>query len=115
MALATSALPAPRDLRRELALSRERMARLLSVSSKTVERWEAQAHPPRSERAVARLATLGEVVRVARLVYGPDGVRAFLTTPTREFGGRSPLQLLEQDEGDRVLATLAADYEGSVL
>ena len=39
----TSPLPAhPRDVRRTLGLSRERMARLFDVSAKTVERWESR-------------------------------------------------------------------------
>jgi putative PIN family toxin of toxin-antitoxin system len=45
-------------------------------------------------------------------VYGPEGFQRFLRTPLREFEGRTALQLLEVGETGRVLAALAADYEG---
>lgn len=113
MAVARTALR-PRDLRSQLGLSRERLGRLLSISSKTVERWEGLERAPRSERAARRLAVLDEVVRRGRLVYEPDALRRLLATPLAEFDGRTALQMIEQDEGDRVLALLAADYEGSL-
>lgn len=113
MAVARATLR-PRDLRSQLGLSRERLGRILSISSKTVERWEGLEQVPRSERAARRLAALDEAVRLGRLSYEPDALRRLLATPLREFDGLTALQLIEQDQGDRVLALLAADYEGSV-
>lgn len=101
-----------RDLRATLRLSRERMARLFDVSAKTIERWEARREPPTDRTALARLAQVQEIVSLGAIVWTPDGLLHFLTSPTPIFGGRSALQLIETGEGERVLSELAADYEG---
>lgn len=49
---------------------------------------------------------------LGRSVYTPDGFRLFLRTPMPEFGDRTALQMIEQGEFERVIAALAADYEG---
>jgi hypothetical protein len=36
-----------------------------------------------------------------------------MSAPLAEFDGLTPLQLIERGEADRVLAALAADYEGA--
>lgn len=102
----------PSRLRGELALSRERMGRLLDVSAKTIERWEAQDRLPVSLHARSQLAQLREIVDLGLSVYTPAGFRRFLKTPLASFGGRTALQLIERDEAERVIAALAADYEG---
>lgn len=104
----------PGDLRRDLHLSRERMARLVDVSAKTVERWEQrQALPARtSARIRMHLAQIQKMRDLGLSVYTPDGFRLFLQTPLPTFAGRTPLQMIEQGEVGAVIATLAADYEG---
>ena len=104
----------PEELRRDLHLSRERMARLMDVSAKTVERWEHQhALPARaSTRIRAQLAQIQEVRDLGLCVYTPEGFRQFLKTPLPTFDGRSPLQMIEQGRADDVIAALASDYEG---
>ena len=114
MALTAQDVPdiAPRRLRQELGLSRERMARLLDVSAKTIERWEARPEPPANRTARKRLAQLREIVFLGLIVYTPEGFRRFLTTPMPVFDGRTALQIIENDEGEEVVGALAADYEG---
>jgi transcriptional regulator with XRE-family HTH domain len=119
MEVATMALQRPpvsvlsaRQLRAGLRLSRERMARLLDVSAKTIERWEERDALPASGQVRSRLAQLREIADLGLTVYTPDGFPRYLATPLPTFGGRTALQLIEQGEGDRVLAALAADYEG---
>jgi DNA-binding XRE family transcriptional regulator len=104
----------PDELRRDLSLSRERMARLVDVSAKTVERWEQQhALPPRaSARIRTQFAQIQEVRDLGLCVYTPEGFRQFLRTPMPTFEGRTPLQMIEQGKADDVIAALAADYEG---
>ena len=106
----------PDELRRDLSLSRERMARLIDVSAKTVERWEhRQALPPgASTRVRKQMAQIQEIRDLGLVVYTPEGFRQFLVTPFPEFEGRTALQMIEQGRGDAVLAALAADYEGVV-
>ncbi len=103
----------PRDLRELFRLSRERLARLIGVSAKTVERWEARPTRPARDETRVRVARLREVADLGSAVYGTDGLAAFLNAPLAEFDGLTALQLLERGEADRVLAALASDYEGA--
>jgi DNA-binding XRE family transcriptional regulator len=102
------------ELRRDLSLSRERMARLVDVSAKTVERWELQHNlsARTSSRLRTQLAQIQEVRDLGLCVYTPEGFRLFLRTPLSTFAGRTPLQMIEQGKSGDVIAALAADYEG---
>lgn len=102
----------PGQLRNDLDLSRERMARLMDVSAKTIERWERGATLPTSARLRSRLAQIQQVVELGLTVYTPSGFHRFLRAPLAELDDRTALQMMEQDQVDRVLAALAADYEG---
>jgi DNA-binding XRE family transcriptional regulator len=102
----------PRDLRANLRLSRERMARLLNVSSKTIERWEAQVNPPTPTSAAQRLALLDEIVQLGLIVFTPDGFVQFVRTPLPAFDNRTALGLVESGQGEQVLRVLATLYEG---
>jgi DNA-binding transcriptional regulator YiaG len=102
----------PGELRHDLRLSRERMARLVDVSAKTVERWEQQQTLPSNPRVRGQLAQIQAVRDLGLIVYKPEGFQLFLQTPLPHFGGRTPLQMIEQGDAERVLDALAADYEG---
>lgn len=104
----------PDELRRDLSLSRERMARLVDVSAKTVERWEQrQSLPPgTSPRVRAQWGQIQEIRDLGHCVYTPEGFQVFLKTPLPVFAGRTALQMIEQGQAAAVLAALAADYEG---
>lgn len=102
----------PRELRRLLNLSRERMARLLDVSAKTIERWEQRDERPSSTQVRQRLAQLQEIAQLGHIVYTPEGFSMFLTTPFPTFDGRTALQMIELGQAEQVLGALAEDYEG---
>ncbi|HSK92745.1 MAG TPA: helix-turn-helix domain-containing protein [Candidatus Angelobacter sp.] len=102
----------PRDLREAFRLSRERLARLVGVSAKTVERWEARPTRPARDETRERMAQLRQIAELGSVVYGHEHLADFLLAPLSEFDGRSALQLIERGEADRVLAALASDYEG---
>jgi transcriptional regulator with XRE-family HTH domain len=99
-------------IRTQLGLSRERMARLMDVSAKTIQRWEDGGSLPASRELRDRLARLEEIASLGTVVYTTEGFSRFLITPLLAFGGRSALQMIEQGQADAVLAALAADYEG---
>jgi transcriptional regulator with XRE-family HTH domain len=103
----------PRDLRQAFRLSRERLARLVGVSAKTVERWEARPTRPARDDTRARMAKLREIAELGASVYTREGLADFLDAPLAEFDGLTALQLMERGEADKVLAALAADYEGA--
>ncbi len=100
------------QIRRDLDLSRERMARLLDVSAKTIERWEERDALPSSTRLRQMLAQVQEIIDLGRSVYTHEGFSRFLQTPLRAAQGQTPLQLIEQDRAEQVIAALASDYEG---
>ncbi len=102
----------PGELRHDLNLSRERMARLVDVSAKTVERWELQKVVPINSRVRGQLAQIQAVRDLGLAVYTRDGFQDFLRTPLPIFDGKTPLQKIEQGDVDDVLAALASDYEG---
>jgi transcriptional regulator with XRE-family HTH domain len=103
----------PRDLREAFRLSRERLARLVGVTAKTVERWEAKPTRPARDEVRTRMAQLREIAELGATVYTREGLRTFLEAPLAEFAGLTAIQLIERGEADRVLAAIAADYEGA--
>ncbi len=102
----------PAEIRRDLHLSRERMARLMDVSAKTIQLWEERETLPQDQRVRRQFADLREIVDLGLVVYTEDGFREFLTTPLRAFDGLTALRMIELDRSDEVLAALATDYEG---
>jgi transcriptional regulator with XRE-family HTH domain len=100
-----------RAIRTAFGVSQERMAWLLNVSARTVERWE-QGGLSLDPSARARVAQLHEIAELGHEVYTPEGWRAFLATPMPVFGGQTALQLIATGKADQVLGALAADYEG---
>lgn len=101
----------PLQIRQQLSLSRESMGRLVQASAKTLERWEKGQSTP-SVEAMQRLTKLNEIVNLGLTVYTSEGFKEFLITPLDVFNGNSALQLMSIGQHDRVLAVLAADYEG---
>ena len=105
-------IPSVQEIRHHLGLSRERMARLLDVSAKTIERWEVNGSLPLRASIVERLSTIEQIIELGTVVYTREGFVRFLTLPLAAFGGLTALQLIQLGQADRVLAALAADYEG---
>jgi hypothetical protein len=109
----------PRALRDTLGISRERMARLLDISWKTVERVEAavarDAAPklPSSAAATERLGQIQRIVELGLTIYTREGFAHFVSTPLATFGGLTALQMIEQGRAVDVLGALATDYEGA--
>jgi transcriptional regulator with XRE-family HTH domain len=101
----------PLEIRQKLQLSRERLGGILHVSAKTLERWEKRNEIPNRD-AVRDFARIREIADLAAQVYTPAGVQTFLSTPLPTFDGRTALDLMGLGDYDRVLAALAADYEG---
>jgi transcriptional regulator with XRE-family HTH domain len=100
------------ELRHDIDISQERMARLFDVSAKTIARWEAKQTLPDNVRVRSLLAQLQEIRDLGRIVYGVDGFHEFLRTPFPVFEGKTGLQMIEQGHADDVFAAIASDYEG---
>lgn len=104
----------PGMLRKDLDLSRERMARLLSVSAKTIERWEEKDALPPNASTHARMlfSQIKEMRDLGLTVYTLAGFRLFLKSPMPAFSGRTALQMIEQGLIEDVISEFAGDYEG---
>jgi predicted transcriptional regulator len=102
----------PRQIRKDLHLSRERMGRLLDVSAKMVERMDAGPRLPTGSRVRSQLAAIQQIIDLGLRVYTREGFAQFLITPLPEFAGRTALQMIEQGHASEVRSALAADYEG---
>jgi DNA-binding XRE family transcriptional regulator len=100
------------QVRLALGVSRDRMGRLLEVTSKTIRRLEDQHRLPAQPATATRLAKLKELTDLGLLVYTPDGFARFMATPLPVFDGLTGLQLVERGEVKRVFAELASTYEG---
>ena len=102
-----------RRLRAALGISRERMARLLDVTAKTVARLEERDRLPASAAVATRLAQIQEIVDLGLIVFTPDGFARFMSTPFPAFRSLTALQLIERGETEQVLGALASLYEGA--
>lgn len=103
---------APRQVRLALGISRDRMGRLLEVTSKTIARLEDESRLPAQAAVASRLARLKELADLGLLVYTPEGFAQFMATPLPVFGGLTALQLIERGQIETVFAELASTYEG---
>lgn len=104
----------PAELRRDFDLSRERMARLIDVSAKTIERWEERDGLPdrTSGRITMQFDQMREIRDLGLTVFTPEGFRLLLRTALPSLGGRTPLQAIEQGDAEEVIGILAGLYEG---
>ncbi len=99
-------------IRTDMGLSREKMARIVDVSSKTIERWEKGETQPTSRRINRLYAGMNEIVDLGLMVYTPDGLKLFLKSKLPEFDGQTAFDMMELGDTDSVMSALAADYEG---
>ena len=99
-------------LRQRFGWSQETLARVLGVSSRSVERWESAGRGPSDTDLLRTLDALEEVATLATEVYG-DQVPRFLARPTRALGGRTPTERLIVGDREAVLGVLATAAEGA--
>ena len=102
-----------RRVRTALAISRERMARLLQVTAKTVARLEEHDRLPANPAVATRLAQIQEIVDLGLSVFTPDSFARFMSTPFPRFRSLTALQLIERGETEQVFGALASLYEGA--
>jgi len=101
-------------IRKDLGISRERMARLLDVSSRSIQRWEENDQLPGNRWVLRVLNDIGLIVELGSLVFTPEGFRLVMTTPQPAFNNRSGLEAIEAGQPNIVLSELATLYEGAI-
>ena len=101
-------------IRKDLGISRERMARLLDVSSRSIQRWEESNQLPTNRWVLRILNDIGLIVEVGLEVFTPEGFHRVMTTPQPGFYNRSGLEAIEAGQPNVVLGVLATTYEGGI-
>lgn len=101
-------------IRKDLGISRERMARLLDVSSRSIQRWEENDQLPSNRWVLRVLNDIGLIVELGYQVFTPEGFRLVMTTPQPGFHNRSGLEAIEAGQPNVVLSGLAGLYEGYI-
>ena len=99
-------------VRHDLGISRERMARLLDVSSRTVARWEDQQQLPANRWVRQVLIQMRNITELGHESLTQDGFQAFMTSPQPVFGDRSGIEMIERGEAETVYRELAGMAEG---
>lgn len=89
------------------------LARLLGVSTKTVNTWKAGG--PVSRRA-ERVVVLAQLLTHLRASMTPTGLVMWFDAPRHQLGGRTPLELLNDDEAvaRETLMSLARGARGQL-
>lgn len=103
--------PEIRSLRSRLGLSQESFSRVLDVSARSVERWEARGTGRIDPETSRRLEATREILSLAAEVYGDD-VPSFMATPRRSLGMRTPREAMIHGELEQVRQLLVNGLEG---
>ena len=99
-------------VRAEFDISREKMARLLDVSARSIQRWEEHDQLPGNRWVLRVLQEMDQIAELGRQTLTPDAFRNVLTRPQPGFGNRSGLAVIESGQISLVLGELAGLYEG---
>ncbi|HEY4270225.1 MAG TPA: antitoxin Xre/MbcA/ParS toxin-binding domain-containing protein [Galbitalea sp.] len=69
---------------------------------------------PTVDVEVTELLGVYEVLEVARSIFEPKALGAFLSSPVDALGGKSPIDLMSEGSPRRVLELLASEVEGQI-
>jgi transcriptional regulator with XRE-family HTH domain len=100
-----------RSLRGRLGLSQELFSRVLDVSARSVERWEAKEATRVDAETSRRLAVTQEILALAGEVYG-EGVGTFMATPRRSLAMRTPREAMVRGDLEEVRQVLVNALDG---
>jgi uncharacterized protein (DUF2384 family) len=103
--------PEIRTLRARLGLSQEQISRVLDVSARSVERWEARGATAIADDVSRRLAATSEILSLAAEVYGDD-VASFMSTPRHSLRMRTPREAMIHGDLEAVHQILVNALEG---
>jgi hypothetical protein len=88
------------ELVRRAGMSYEMLARALSVSRRSIGMWLAGEEPGRLNRV--RIYEFRRLLEALCKVIKPEKLGAWWERPAPNFGGSTPLQVLERGEADRL-------------
>lgn len=101
-------------IRRQAGVTSREVAQLLDTTPQTVSRWQTGKVEPQPDR-LRRLLTLEWLTEQLGELYLPDEAHLWLFAPHRQLVGKSPAELIQRDETDRVLAIVAQLRDGAYV
>ena len=100
------------DVVAKFPLSREKLAQLLHVSPRTINRWIKSGTGPEKREHIVRLSRIHAILELGGKVYTEKGLKDFFMTTIPEFEHQTAFDMLSIGKFDVVLSALAADFEG---
>jgi hypothetical protein len=98
-------------LAKEAGMNYDMLAKALSVSRRSISGWLSGQQPERINRV--RINEFGRLVTELRSIVKPEKLKAWWNQPVENFGGSTPLQVLERGEIDRLWRMIWEIREGN--
>ena len=98
-------------LAKEAAMNYDMLARALSVSRRSISGWLSGQEPERINRV--RINEFGRLVAELHAIIQPEKLKNWWNQPVADFGGSTPLQVLERGETDRIWRMIWETREGN--
>jgi hypothetical protein len=98
-------------LAKEAGMNYDMLAKALSVSRRSISGWLSGQEPERINRV--RINEFGRLVAELRSIIKPEKLKTWWNQPVENFGGSTPLQVLERGETDRLWRMIWEIREGN--
>jgi hypothetical protein len=98
-------------LAKEAGMNYDMLAKALSVSRRSISGWLSGQEPERINRV--RINEFGRLVTELRTIIQPEKLKSWWNQPASNFGGSTPLQVLERGEADRLWRMIWEIREGN--
>jgi len=99
------------SLAKEAGMNYDMLAKALSVSRRSISGWLSGQEPERINRV--RINEFGRLVAELRIIIRPEKLKSWWNQPVANFGGSTPLQVLERGETDRIWRMIWEIDEGN--
>ena len=95
----------------DAGMNYDMLARALSVSRRSISGWLSGREPERINRV--RINEFGRLVAELCTIIKPEKLKSWWNQPVANFGGSTPLQVLERGETDRLWRMIWEIREGN--
>jgi hypothetical protein len=96
---------------KETGMNYDMLARAMSVSRRSVSLWLAGKEPERINRV--RIKEFARLIAELCTIVKPEKLKDWWNKPVSNFGGSTPLQVLERGEMDRIWRMIWEVREGN--
>jgi hypothetical protein len=95
----------------DAGMNYDMLAKALSVSRRSISGWLSGQEPERINRV--RINEFGRLITDLRTIIKPEKLKSWWNQPVANFGGSTPLQVLERGETDRIWRMIWEIREGN--